>query len=269
MHDALQMSEDGHARVFLHALHQALAAARHDHVHIAAEALEHLAHRRPVAGGDQRDRCVGQASGAQTLHKAGVDDARGMETVGAAAQDGGVARLEAERARIRRHIGAAFVDDADDAQRGRHALDPEAIGPLVGGQHPPHGIGQGCDVFQPLGHGLDPGFGQQETVKIGLAGVGGGSRLHVAGVGLQHILHRGAQQARRRHERGVLALARGERQLPCGAARLAAQLQHALRHVALLAAAFDHPELVHHGPEPVLFTCPTLPHPGRRVTEPS
>ena len=48
-----------------------------------------------------------------------------------------------------------------------------------------------------------------------------------------------------------------------------AKLSGAHFHTSDNNAAIDHPELVRHGPEPVFFTWTTLPHPGRRVTEPS
>ncbi len=60
----------------------------------------------------------------------GVDGARGAMAVGAAAQDRGVAGLEAQRAGIGRHVGAALVDDADHAERRAHALDRHAVRPL-------------------------------------------------------------------------------------------------------------------------------------------
>src|SRR3546814_7462579 len=46
--DAFQMRENGHARFVLHALDQAAAAARHDHVDEAVETGKHGADRRAV-----------------------------------------------------------------------------------------------------------------------------------------------------------------------------------------------------------------------------
>ena len=57
-----------------------------------------------------------------------MDGARGAETFGAAAQDHGVAGLEAERTGIGRHVGPALVDHADDAERHTHTLDAHAVG---------------------------------------------------------------------------------------------------------------------------------------------
>ena len=58
--DAVEMREDRHARLVLHARHEALAAARHDHVDVAVEARQHRADRRAVAGRHKVDR-VGRA----------------------------------------------------------------------------------------------------------------------------------------------------------------------------------------------------------------
>ena len=121
--DAFEMGEHRHARLALHALDQALAAARHDHVERAAEAFEHLADRLARGERHARDRRLGQAGRLEPGDEAGVDRRRGMEAVGAAAQHRRVARLEAERAGVGGDVGPALVDDADDAERRRDALD--------------------------------------------------------------------------------------------------------------------------------------------------
>ena len=75
------------------------------------------------------------------------DGARGAEALRAAAQDRGIAGLEAERARIRRHVRAALEDDADDAERRRDALDRQAVRPLERGEHAADRIGQRGDAL--------------------------------------------------------------------------------------------------------------------------
>ena len=54
-----------------------------------------------------------------------MDRAAGAGASRAAAQDHGIAGLQAQRAGIGGHIGAAFEDHADDAERHAHALDGE------------------------------------------------------------------------------------------------------------------------------------------------
>jgi hypothetical protein len=48
--------------------------------------------------------------------QAGMDGAVRMQALGAAAQDDGIAGLQAQRARIRRDVRPALVNHADDAQ---------------------------------------------------------------------------------------------------------------------------------------------------------
>ena len=72
-----------------------------------------------------------------------------------AAQDRDIAGLERERARIRRHIGAAFIDDADHADGRGDARDVQTVGPRPARQFAANGIGQRRDILHALGHGFD------------------------------------------------------------------------------------------------------------------
>ena len=65
--DAFEMREHRHARFVLHALDQALAAARHDHVDGAAKAAEHEADRRAIGRRHELDRGLGQPGRGQAL----------------------------------------------------------------------------------------------------------------------------------------------------------------------------------------------------------
>ncbi len=123
------MGEHRHARLGLHAADQVLAAARHDHVDRAVEAGEHHADRLAVARRHQRDRRGGQSGFDQAFDQRGMDRAAGAEALGAAAQDRGIAGLEAERAGIGGDIRPALIDHADDAERHPHALDAHAVRP--------------------------------------------------------------------------------------------------------------------------------------------
>ena len=58
----------------------------------------------------------------------GDDGAARAQTVGAAAQDRGIAGFQAQRAGIGGHVRPAFIDDADDAERHPHALDVMPFG---------------------------------------------------------------------------------------------------------------------------------------------
>ena len=127
MADALEVGKNRHPRLGLHPPDQALAAARHQHVDRPVEPLQHHADGRPVAGRDDLDRILRQSGGAQAFRQRSVDCPRRAQAFRAAAQNGGISRLEAECAGIGRDIGAAFIDHADDAERHPHALDADAV----------------------------------------------------------------------------------------------------------------------------------------------
>ena len=110
--DAFEMREHRHARFGLDARDQALAAARHDHVDAAVQSGQQQADRGAVARRHQRDRGFRQTGLAQALHQAVMDGAAGAETVGAAAQDHGVAGFQAQHAGIGGDVGAALEDHA-------------------------------------------------------------------------------------------------------------------------------------------------------------
>ena len=138
--DAVEMRDHRHAAFVLHALDQALAAARHDDVDPLRHG-EHGADRSPVGRRHELDGGLRQSGGAQSVLKARSDRARGMKAFGAAAQDGGVARLQAQPARIRRHVRPRFVDDPDDPERCCDARDLEPVRPLPFGERAPHWLG--------------------------------------------------------------------------------------------------------------------------------
>ena len=91
MHDALKMREHRHARLVLHARHEALSTARHDHIDVAIETREHRPHGRAVGRGNQGYCFRRQAGGFEPRDETSVNDGRRAQTVGAAAQDRGVA----------------------------------------------------------------------------------------------------------------------------------------------------------------------------------
>ena len=101
-----------------------------------------------------------------------MDERRGMKRIRSAAQDHGIASLQAQRACVRRHIGAALVDDADHAQRGRDALNLQAIGAFESRQNAPDRIGQSGNVLDTARHGVNPFGVEHQPVEIGLAGAG-------------------------------------------------------------------------------------------------
>ena len=125
---AFEMADHRHPRLGLHARHQALAAARHQHVDELPACRR--ASRRPRR--DRRSAPVEWRRPAmpppcRPCDQAGVDRGAGAPAVGATAQNRRVAGLQAQRAGIGGHVRPALVDDADHAQRHAHAADAQAV----------------------------------------------------------------------------------------------------------------------------------------------
>ena len=147
--DAFEMGEDRHPRLGLHARDEALAAARHDDVDGAVEAgsIAPTAARSVV--GTSWIAASGRPAARRPATQAGMDGARGVEALRAAAQDGGVAGLQAERAGIGGDVRPALEDHADDAERRAHALDVQAVGRVPLGDHRPTGSGRAAIARRP------------------------------------------------------------------------------------------------------------------------
>ena len=116
-------------------------------------------------------------------HDRVVDGAVGAVALGAAAQDRGIAGLEAERGGVDRHVGAALVDDADDAERHAHALDRHAVrpGPALGDLA--DRIGEIADHLDAGGHARDALVVEPEPVEEGGVGAVALGLGHVLGIG--------------------------------------------------------------------------------------
>ena len=141
-----------------------------------------------------------------------MDGGRGAEGIRAAAQDRGIARLEAERAGIGGDVRAALEDDADDAERRAHALDMESVRPVPCGHDAAHRVGEAGDRLQPFRHRLDARLGERQPVDEGGAAAGlshVGDVMSVLGEDGGGVL---AQRAGCGDERPVLGLGRGKRQ---------------------------------------------------------
>jgi hypothetical protein len=162
---------------------------------------------------------LGQAGAPETLDQGRMNFARGMEALGAAAQDRRAAGLEADTAGIRGHVRPGLVDDADDAERHAHALDREAIWPRPFPQHGTDGIAEGGDLLQPLGRGLDPLLVELQPVEQCAGQVLLLGRRHVARIGRQDRVAHFPHRRRRRHQRLALRLSGCQRELGCRRAR--------------------------------------------------
>ncbi len=193
--EAFEMGDDRNAAFALHPLDQRGAAARHDDVDDAAH-LQHHADRRAVAGRDQLDRRLRQAGGGEAVAQRGDERPRGMEALRAAAQDRGVAGFERQPAGVGGDVGAALVDDADDAERHADARDPEPVGPGPVRQHVADRVGQRGDVFEPRRHRFEPLRVERQAVEQRRADPGARGLAEVVGIGGEDLVRRASAPTR-------------------------------------------------------------------------
>ena len=150
----------------------------------------------------------------------------------ATAQDGRVAGLEAQRTGIARHVRPALVDDADDAERYAHALDPQPVRTHPLRRDRADGIRERRDLLDADGHRLDARGIETQPVEHRATETGSLRRVHVACVGGKYFPGSRAQRLRRRRERRVLAIRVRERQHLGGLDRGAADRIHHFRDVS-------------------------------------
>ncbi len=186
MTHAFEMGEDRDARLGLHARDQAFAAARHQHVDVAVEASEHHADGGTVARGNELNGGFRQAGGAQALGERFDDGAAGAQAIGAAAQDRGVARLEAQGAGVCGDVGTALIDDADHAERHPYPFDGHAVGPGPGVHDIADRVLEAGDGFDAGRHALDAACIEGQPVDKGGRAAGGPGFSHVLGIGRQN-----------------------------------------------------------------------------------
>ena len=123
---------------------------------------------------------------------------------GAAAQEHGVAGLQADAGGVGGHVGTGLVDHPDHAERHPHLAQLEPVGERAAADHLADRVGQPGDVAQPLGHRGQPVGGQPEPVDDVRRGAAGLGALDVLGVGGQDLLLAVEQRVGHREEGGVL-----------------------------------------------------------------
>ena len=226
MADALEMRENGHARFALHTLDQAAAATRDDDVQSSSKALQHFADGSAIGGRHKLDGFLRKFRGSQALDEACMDGARRIQRIRAAAQDDGVAGLEAEGACIGRHVGTALVDNADNAKWRPDAFDMQAIGTIPFGDHFADRVAKVRDGTNAIGHVAHAGRGQFQAVEQGRRKPGFLAIAHISRVGFKDRLLPAKQRFCHGNQGGMLAFGRGDGELPGGGASLAAEFRH-------------------------------------------
>ena len=158
----MPVSMTGHGRLGDHGLDEVGAAARDEQVDQAAGG--HQRADGAVAALEEADGVGGQALAreARAQHRDG--GAVGVGGGAAAAQDDGVAALEAEAGGVDGDVGAGLVDHADHAHRDAHLADLQAVGEGGAAHDLADRVGQGGDVAQGLGDGGEAGRVEAQAV---------------------------------------------------------------------------------------------------------
>ena len=238
--DAFEMAHHRHARILLHARDEALAAARHDDVDEAAHVAQHDPDGLAILRRHHLHGRFGQAVHAERPSETGMDRGARARAFGAAAQDRGIAALQAKRGRVGRDVRPALVNDADHAERHAHARDLETVRTLPFGDGLPDGIVERRDRFEPGGRRFDPLVVERQPVddrgrRAARFGLG-----DVLGVGGEHGGARVSQLARGRLEDFALdrgrRLGEDRRSRTRGAAELEHLFAQAVRHTVLRGA---------------------------------
>ena len=133
---------------------QAFATARHDHVDVLFIRDEE-ADGSAIDRGDHLDRGFRQAGCGQAFAHAGGNGLVAVQCLRPAAQDAGVAGLEAQRRGVGGHVRPRFVDDADDAERHAHLADLNAGRPVPQLADLADGVAQRRDLFEAFRHRCD------------------------------------------------------------------------------------------------------------------
>ncbi len=223
MADAVEMREHRHTRVVLHPLDQALASARHDHVD-KARGAQHGADRLAVLGRHQLHGLRRHAGAGEPFGQGSMDRAVGMHRFAPAAQQHGIARAHAQGRGIGSHIGAAFIDDAYEADGNAYPREPEPAGYGAGVNHFTHRVRQGSDRLDPGGDPFKPLLVQRKPVEHGGGEPTRPARLEIALVGGEYLRALGTKRACRRAERRSLLIVGHPREPALGCAPGAGKL---------------------------------------------
>ena len=192
-----------HLGVADHGVDQSRSPARDDDVDQAA-GLDQMGDAGAVVAGQQLHGVSRQAlvteRGPQRADQCRV----GMRRRGTAAQQHGVAGFERQPERVDGHVGPAFVDDADHAERNPLLTQLQAIGQRASAHQFADRVGQAGDLTQPVGDAVDALRVEGEPVEHGGRGSGCAGGVQVFGVGGQDVVGAGEQGVGGRVQRPVL-----------------------------------------------------------------
>ena len=165
MADALKMRKDRHTRFALHTTDKALTAARYDHIDRPGKAGQHQPNRVAIPRRHKLDGILRQSSHRKSgTHRVSNGGGR-PKTFRTRAQNRRIAAFEAQRSGVRRDIGAAFENHANDAKRRRHPLKAQAIRARPFREHPADRIMKRRDILNRPRNRLDPLVIERQAVK--------------------------------------------------------------------------------------------------------
>ena len=181
-----------------------------------------------IRGRHQLGRIGGQTGFFQGLAQQGGQSGVGVQGLAAAAQDHGIARLQAEDGRVDGHVGAGLVDHGDDAQRYAHAAHQQAVGALPLAVHGAYGVGQTGHMQAGGAHVGQYGGMQGQAVHAGGVQAPGAGRVQILRVGGAQLGFPLFEQGGQTGEGGVLGRGAGLGQQAGGFLGLLAEQGHFL-----------------------------------------
>jgi len=146
--------------------------------------------------------------------------------LGAAAQDGGVAGLDAERGGLQRDVGARLVDDADDAQGHAHLAHLDTGGAVYEVGNGADRVGQLDHLAQAFEHTVELPLGKRQAVEHGCVQSAAAAVFNITGIGGENGVVGRRQLGANGGQGGVLVAGAGARHGAGSGTGLVAQVFH-------------------------------------------
>ena len=217
--------DDRHRRLLDDRADQAGSPSRDQHVDVTTGPHQRLDAVVGVAR-DQLDDVRLQAGGRDGVTQHGDDRGVAGPRAGAAAQEYGVAGLQADAGGVGRDVGPCLVDHPDDAERHPDLAQLQSVREGAPPHHLADRVGQPGDVAQPLGHVVEALGGESQPVDDVGRGAAGLRALDVLGVGGEDLVRAGEQRRSHVQQRGVLLGTGRQGQAVAGRAGSLGHLEH-------------------------------------------
>ena len=157
------MLEHRHGGISDHGADEPFAAARDDQIDIIIH-FEHQFYRFMPLPRNDLHHTVRKSAGYCRLIQNSGDRHIGVESLFTAAQNHRIARFYTDTCGIGGHIGAGFINDADDTERNRYFGDFKPVGTDGSGKDFSHRIKLFCHGTHSVSHAGNAGIIEGETV---------------------------------------------------------------------------------------------------------